>query len=115
MLRQVNIGQHVCMRPGGTQQTRLKITRRKHNPVARRTSLARSIHLISHEYIAYYLPYDEAKSALADNREDVCGITSSLFGVTEASEGLQSPRFEDGYITVHFPDAFEHLVYILIQ
>ena len=72
-------------------------------------------YLISHEYIAYYLPYDEAKSALADNREDVCGVTSSLFGVTEASEGLQSPRFEDGYITVHFPDAFEHSVYILIQ
>lgn len=70
-------------------------------------------YLICHAYIAYYLTYDEAKKALADNREDVWGMMRSLFEVTEASEGLQSPQFEDGYITVHFPDAFEHLVYLL--
>lgn len=43
----------------------------------------------------------KAKSALADNRKDVCGIISSLFNVTEASEGLQSPWFEDGYINAY--------------
>lgn len=62
-------------------------------------------HLLCHKHIAYHLEHHQAKEALAGNRDDVGKMMRSLYQVTEASEGLQSPRFEDGFIAVHFTDA----------
>lgn len=64
---------------------------------------------ISCELIAHYFKADEAKRALANHREDFKTVTRSLFEVTEAFEGLQSPQFEAGYVPVHFPDAFQYI------
>lgn len=40
-------------------------------------------------------------------------MTRSLFEVTEAFEGLRSPQYEAGYVTVHYPDVFQYLVHVL--
>lgn len=68
---------------------------------------------ISCELIAHYFKAKEAKRALANHREDFGTLTRSLFEVTEAFEGLQSPQFEIGYVPVHFPDAFQHMANVL--
>lgn len=70
-------------------------------------------YLICHAHIMYYLTHDEAKRALTNHWEDVWEAMCSLHEITEAVEGLQNPCFEDGYITVHYTDAFKHLVYVL--
>lgn len=63
-------------------------------------------HSISCEPTSYYCKSEEAERALVDYREEVWTIARSLFEVPEAFEGLQSPRYEDGYVPVHFPDVF---------
>lgn len=67
-------------------------------------------HLVSQNFLSRHFDHQTAKTHLVDFQEEVQAV-KTLFG--EEPELLQSPSWEDGYISMIYPDAFEYFVNVV--